>query len=286
MSVQITFLGTAQDGGIPQVGCGCKTCTEIREGKRAKSLQVALGVENTETKNKYIFEATPAFAEQYHKFIAEDNATLDGIFLTHAHIGHYTGLMYLGRETLNSKAIKVYVSKKMASFLSSNAPWSQLINLKNIELVEFESGKEISLAGGITVIPIEVPHRNEFADTHSFIIKGEKSFFFVPDIDSWEGFEDKLKDLHTSCDYLVVDATFYTKKELGDLRGRSYSEVPHPTVEETIDFIENNNLKSDNAKIILTHFNHTNLLFKDEEKIAKVKEMGMIISEDDMCIKI
>ena len=159
MGIKIKFLGTGQDGGIPQVGCKCEVCTSIKEGKRKKSLQVSLGVENTQTKNKYIFEATPSFNEQYQSFIADEEANLDGIFLTHAHMGHYTGLMYLGKEALNTKNTRVYVSKKMASFLRNNAPWSQLVNIQNIELVEFEDGKEIILDGGITVVPVEVVHR-------------------------------------------------------------------------------------------------------------------------------
>ncbi|WP_462428142.1 MBL fold metallo-hydrolase, partial [Fusobacterium varium] len=251
MSVIVKFLGTAQDGGIPQIGCKCEMCTDIRIGKRKEVLQAAIGIENTETGNRYMIEATPAFSKQYQSFIADKNGNLDGIFLTHAHMGHYTGLMYLGKEALNSKETKVYVSKKMAEFLKNNAPWSQLVKLKNIELIEFESGKELSLDNDIKIIPVEVPHRNEFADTHGFIIKGNKSFFFVPDI-------------FKQCDYLAVDATFYTKEEIGNIRGRNFKEIPHPTVEETINFIEKNKWNLKDKKIILTHFNHTNLLFTNK----------------------
>ena len=62
---------------------------------------------------------------------------IDGIFLTHAHIGHYTGLMYLGREGLGGNKIKVYALKRMASFLRKNGPWDQLIKLNRmIRLIE------------------------------------------------------------------------------------------------------------------------------------------------------
>lgn len=282
MSVVVKFLGTAQDGGIPQIGCKCEMCTDIREGKRKEVLQAAIGIENTKTGNRYMIEATPSFSKQYQSFIAKENRKLDGIFLTHAHMGHYTGLMFLGKEALNSQEVKVYVSKKMAEFLRNNAPWSQLVKLKNIELVEFESGKELILDNDVVIIPVEVPHRNEFADTHGFIVKGEKSFFFVPDIDSWEGFEDQLNDIFKQCDYLAVDATFYTKEEIGLIRGRNFKEIPHPTVEETMKFIKENNWNLKNKKVILTHFNHTNLLFINKELKEKVEKSGIIISEDGM----
>ena len=282
MSVIVKFLGTAQDGGIPQMECNCEICTDIRAGKRKEILQAAIGIENAKTGNRYMIEATPAFSKQYQSFIADKNGKLDGIFLTHAHMGHYTGLMYLGREALNSKGIKVYVSSKMAEFLRTNAPWSQLVKLKNIDLIEFESGKELVLDNDIRVIPVEVPHRNEFADTHGFIVKGKKSFFFVPDIDSWEGFENQLNDIFKQCDYLAVDATFYTKEEIGSIRGRNFKEIPHPTVEETIDFIKSNNWNLKDKKVILTHFNHTNLFFTNKKLKEQVEKAGIIISEDGM----
>lgn len=53
MSVIVKFLGTAQDGGIPQVGCKCEMCTDIRTGKRKEILQAAVGIENTETGTYY-----------------------------------------------------------------------------------------------------------------------------------------------------------------------------------------------------------------------------------------
>jgi len=282
MSVIVKFLGTAQDGGVPQIGCKCEMCTDIRKEKRKEILQAAIGIENTETGNRYMIEATPAFPKQYQSFIADKNGKLNGIFLTHAHMGHYTGLMYLGKEALNSKEIKVYVSRKMAEFLKNNAPWSQLVKLKNIELIEFESGKELVLDNDIKIIPVEVPHRNEFADTHGFIVKGKKSFFFVPDIDSWEGFENQLNDIFKQCDYLAVDATFYTKEEIGNIRGRNFKEIPHPTVEETVSFIEKNKWNLKDKKVILTHFNHTNLLFTDKVLKDEVEKIGIIVSEDEM----
>ena len=77
-----------------------------------------------------MIDATPDFAEQLHFLTSNNIRELKGIFLTHAHIGHYTGLMHLGREVMGAKSTVVNVMPKMESFLRNNGPWSQLVDLK------------------------------------------------------------------------------------------------------------------------------------------------------------
>lgn len=285
MSITLKFLGIAQDAGIPQIGCNCKICREIIEGERKPEYPVSLGLINKATRKKFMIEATPAFPIQYGRLLdIEKKEKLEGIILTHAHMGHYTGLLSLGREALNSKKMKVYTSKKMGDFLRENAPWNQLVKLENIEIVEFENEKSFILDEGLKITPIEVKHRNEYADTYGFVIEGEKKIFFVPDIDTWEGFELKLEEFLKEFDYLIVDATFYTKDEIGLVRGRELKEIPHPTIEETMKFVLDKNLSPN--KIIFTHFNHTNMVFSDDKVREKVEESGFIISTDGMEIEI
>ena len=89
------------------------------------------GFDRSSTTRTYLFEATPHMPEQM-KFLKElahsDAEVPDGIFLTHAHIGHYTGLMYLGKEAMNAKEVPVYVMPRMKTFLEENGPWSQLVS--------------------------------------------------------------------------------------------------------------------------------------------------------------
>ena len=47
----------------------------------------------------------------------------DGIFITHAHIGHYTGLM-MKEENCFSEKIPVYTMSRMKGFLMQNGPWN------------------------------------------------------------------------------------------------------------------------------------------------------------------
>ena len=52
-----------------------------------------------------------------------------GIFLTHAHIGHYSGLIHLGKEALGAKGISVYAMPKMSFFLKRK--WTMESTCKN-----------------------------------------------------------------------------------------------------------------------------------------------------------
>lgn len=285
MDIILKFLGVAQDAGIPQIGCSCKVCSEIISGSRKPEYPVALGIINKKTGKKFMVEATPAFPIQYGKLLdIKKKEQLEGILLTHAHMGHYTGLLSLGREALNTKRMKVYASKKMGDFLRNNAPWNQLVKLENIEIVEFEDGKSFVLDEGLKVTPVEVAHRNEYADTFGFIIEGEKKVFFVPDIDRWEGFEERLEKLINQCSYVIVDATFYTKEEIGTVRGRDLSEIPHPTVEETMKFVIDRGLSPE--KVIFTHFNHTNMLLSYKNIKENIEKAGFVISQEGMEIEL
>ncbi|KDE61976.1 MBL fold metallo-hydrolase [Fusobacterium necrophorum] len=285
MNIVVEFLGIAQDAGIPQIGCTCKICSEINAGKRKAESPVALGITNKKTGRKFIIEATPDFSKQYNRFLnIEEKEQLSGIILTHAHIGHYTGLMFLGREALNTKKLKVFSSDKMEDFLKENAPWNQLIKLENIDIVNLIANKKIEIDEGLFITAIEVKHRNEYADTYGFLIEGDEKIFFLPDIDSWNGFENELETLIKECKKVILDATFFIKEEIGNIRGRNINEIPHPTVLETISFVEARKLEPN--KIIFTHFNHTNLLLHDDKKRKEVLKRGFLISEEGMKIEI
>ncbi|MGL4254149.1 MAG: MBL fold metallo-hydrolase [Fusobacteriaceae bacterium] len=288
MKLKVKFLGTAQDAGIPQVGCRCKMCSSIKKGERERRLPVSLGVYHEETGKKYMFEATPAFTDQYERLQEFDceNERLDGIFLTHAHIGHYTGLFYLGKEALNTKKVKVYVSEKMKRFLEKNAPWDQLIKRGNIVCEVFQDRVPLEIASNFHVIPIEFPHRNEYADTFGFLIKGTKKLLFLPDLDSWKGIEDKVNGILEECEYAVIDATFYSKNEIGKERGRDYSEIPHPSIEETVKAMEEGVLERKNCRIIFSHFNHTNSVLSENKLREDLEHKNYIISQENQILEL
>jgi pyrroloquinoline quinone biosynthesis protein B len=189
---------------------------------------------------------------------------LDGIFLTHAHMGHYTGLMYLGKESISTKKTPVYCSKEMSDYLSRNEPWKFLITNGNIELHPFAPDQKLDF-DGFSVTPLPVPHRKEFTDTYGFLLEGKKNtFLYIPDIDSWDPIRDPISKWLQKSDYALLDGTFYSGKELP---GRNMSLVPHPTIENSMQFFSS--LPSFDCQIFFTHLNHTNPLLDSETQEFK-----------------
>jgi pyrroloquinoline quinone biosynthesis protein B len=186
----VLVLGITQDGGYPHIGCHKSCCSRAINNDSLKQNVVALALADPLQKKWWLFEATPDITNQLQLFQKLTNKQYsylpDGIFLTHAHIGHYTGLMYLGHEALNPKNVSVYAMPKMSTFLKSNGPWSQLISLNNIQVKPIVGDQEERLSGNISVTPFTVPHRDEFSETVGYKINtGIKRYLFIPDIDKW-----------------------------------------------------------------------------------------------------
>ena len=277
----IKILGTAQDGGYPQPNCDCKNCTNAINNNELVRYPASIGILDTKNKNSYLIDPTFRLLEQLNMLnkTARDNNFpkdhLKGIFITHAHMGHYPGLLFFGKEVIDSNNLAVYTSKTLEKFLNENQPWKLLIDNKNIDIKSFEFEKEINLSGNLKIIPIEIPHRQELSDTAGFIIEGkQKSGFYLPDIDSWKTFYDKFNEISIKADLLFIDGTFYSNEELMEIRGRNIKDVPHPPIKETINLLKNGVLKQNNSKIYFTHFNHTNKIldndFKDDLKIEGI----------------
>lgn len=277
-SQYITVLGIAQDGGYPQAGCSAEHCLRHWRGKEKKRQVVSLGLTDQASGQNWLFEATPDFTTQLQQLQqASGSSNLSGIFLTHAHMGHYAGLLQLGLEAMGAKGMPVYVMPKMKEFLETNAPWSQLVSLGNIKLILMEADIPIQLASNLRVTPLKVPHRDEFSETVGFRIETtEKSLLFIPDIDKWPLWEKDIRAEVARVDVALLDATFYQE---GELPNRNMSEIPHPFVAETISLFS---LLSDSVKrkIKFIHFNHTNPLIFDGPERKTVKNLGYAVATE------
>jgi pyrroloquinoline quinone biosynthesis protein B len=277
-SQYITVLGIAQDGGYPQAGCNGEHCLRHWRGEEKKRQVVSLGLTDQASGQNWLFEATPDFTSQLQQLQqASGLAKLSGIFLTHAHMGHYAGLLQLGREAMGAQGIPVYVMPKMKEFLEANAPWSQLVTLGNIKLVLIEADTPIQLASNLRVTPLIVPHRDEFSETVGYRIEtAEKSLLFIPDIDKWPLWDRDIRAEVARVDLALLDATFYQE---GELPNRNMSEIPHPFVAETISLFSPLP-ESEKRKVKFIHFNHTNpLIFEGPERI-QVKNLGFGVATE------
>lgn len=248
----VIILGLAQDGGVPQIGCRCENCLTIDDGR---GWAVSVVMVDWPSKQYWFIDATPNFSSQYNYMCAQyPDLKLAGIFLTHAHIGHYTGLMFLGREAMNAQQLPVYGSPKMHQFLSTNAPWSMLLELNNIHFQEIADQQSITLTPQLAISAQTVHHRSEFSDTFSFFIKGDNhQLFYCPDIDDWEHTPPPLNARLKEGDHALLDATFFSGDELP---GRDISKIPHPLVHQTIDFTKDGEFTT-----WMIHLNHSNPLW-------------------------
>lgn len=271
----LIILGTVQDAGSPHIGCQKECCKNLFEKPDPTRMVVSLGIVDLESNQRWIIEATPDLPRQLkllNEHAGVENIAPTGILLTHAHIGHYAGLMYLGREGMNAQEIAVYSLPRMKNYLEQHGPWSQLAGLKNINLVEIRPEEKIHLSAAVSVTPFLVPHRDEFSETAGYLIEGpSKKVLFIPDIDKWEKWKKSIVEQVAVVDYAFVDATFYDGAEI---QNRDISEIPHPFVIESMSLFDALPI-SERNKIHFIHFNHTNpLLVTTGAAYKKVEEQG------------
>lgn len=275
----VQVLGVAQDGGYPHFGCEKKCCKMAWKDDGKKRFPVALAIVDPKSKKWWLTEATPDIKDQIELFSQlskhQYNYLPEGILITHAHIGHYAGLINLGREVMNTKSIPVYVMPQMKRFIEKNGPWSQLVALNNIELKEMKQDSIIILSKAITISPIQVPHRDEFSETVGFkIITSAKKYLFIPDIDKWQKWERSIVDEVKKVDIAFLDATF---NNINELNNRKIEEVPHPFIEETMALFIGEALSTRN-KIHFIHFNHTNSVMWDKKLSEVIEKKGFVVS--------
>ncbi len=283
-SSTLVILGTAQDGGSPQIGCDKSCCKTLWENKLFESV-TSLGLVDNVENRFFLIDASPDITKQYQLLKSlNSNASLGGIALTHAHIGHYSGLLFFGKESLGAKNINVYSMPRMSSFLKHNGPWSQLIRDKNIKINKLKNDSIQTLSKYISIKPILVPHRDEFSETVGYLIEGEnKSALFLPDIDKWEKWDKKIEDFIRSVDYAFIDGTFYSDNEIPH---RNMDEIPHPFIVETLERFKNLKKKY-KKKVYFIHLNHTNPLLKPNNKITEeIIKKGFNVARTGMKFKL
>ncbi|HUR28841.1 MAG TPA: MBL fold metallo-hydrolase [Planctomycetota bacterium] len=281
----VVVLGTAQDGGLPQIGCTEELCVRARADVGRKRLSSSLLLADPRSGKRWLFDASPDLREQVERARLhpptrrEDGARpplFDGVFLTHAHVGHYAGLLQFGREIYAARDLPVWGTARMREFLSSNGPWSLLVESQAITLVDMPQSGEVELAPDLFVSALRVPHRDEFSDTLAYVIRGpHATIAYLPDIDKWERWSVRLEDLLARVDVALLDGTFFAD---GEIHGRPMSDIPHPFMTETLERLSDapGALRS---KVVFTHLNHTNPASTPGSKAdRRVRDAGMRVA--------
>jgi len=284
--VRLRALGTAQDGGFPHAACRCERCELARDDDAHERLVASLALIDAEDR-AFLFDATPDIRRQLERLRdvrspAErvDRSPVAGVFLTHAHLGHYTGLGFFGFEAVHTSDLPLYATPRMLDYLSTNGPWSQLFDIGNVKPMPMVESEPVLLGDEIAVTAFRVPHRDEFADTVGFLIAGPSTrVAYVPDTDGWDAWETPLPEWleRHEVDIAILDATFFSMDELP---GRDVDSIGHPLVTETIELLRDR-VASGELRVFLTHFNHSNpLLDRDPRQRREVEAAGFEILDD------
>ncbi|MFX0093001.1 MAG: MBL fold metallo-hydrolase [Candidatus Hodarchaeota archaeon] len=286
-NVLVLVLGVAQDGGVPQLGCYCSNCLRARKNPQFSRLISSLAILDLKERKCFLLDATPDIRMQLDLAFSRLNREKrgsrnlpDAVLLTHAHIGHYTGLMFFGDEAMSTHKLPVYCSSQMKLFLNNNGPWNQLIHLENISLRLLTFEKEFFLTPQISLKAFPVPHRDEYSDTLGFIISGKKkTLLYIPDIQSWDAWNCSIIREAEKVDIALLDGTFYNSHELPN---RDLSRIGHPFITTSLDILANV-VKERQTEIFFTHLNHTNLTLDPGGEAQKVvKDRGFKIASDRM----
>ncbi len=264
----VLTLGIAQDGGHPQPGCARPCCADVS----VRHLPACLAIVDPEADLRWLVDATPALPEQLQRLAVSAPGPLSGILLTHAHVGHYLGLAFLGRESMGVRGLPLGVQPRMASFLAVNGPWNQLVALGNVRLWTSAS---FDLGPRIRVEAVSVPHRDEYSETVAFIIRGpSRSALWLPDLDRWEDWDRRLEAVLAEVDVAWIDGTFWADGELE----RDMREVPHPRMVDTLGRLAALPAAA-RAKVRFVHLNHTNpALRANSPEAAAVRAAGSSVA--------
>jgi pyrroloquinoline quinone biosynthesis protein B len=278
----LMVLGNAQDGGAPQAGYPDEPGWKDPAFRRHAT---SLALVDPDSGGRWLFDAGPDVPAQLDMLDQaappRSRPDLAGIFLTHAHVGHYTGLMYLGKEVIGAQDVPVWAMPRMRAFLTDNGPWQQLVRLHNIDLKPLSAGTAVVLNQRLKVTPILVPHRQEYSEVVGFRIEGPtRSVLFIPDIDSWTQWDQqgtRIEDEIAKVDVAYLDGTFFAN---GEIPGRDMSGFPHPFISASLARFAALSEK-ERAKIRFIHLNHTNAaLWPGTEARRKVEAAGCRVAEE------
>lgn len=284
--IRLIVLGSAQDAGVPQLGCNCERCGRARRDPRFVRNVASLGIVDSVAARLFLIDATPDIRSQLD-FLSLNSGQprsagrnmIDGVILTHAHIGHYTGLIQFEKEVMATNQLPTYCSESMADFLRGNGPWSKLVLDGHIGLVPFpridSTYQTISLTEHVSIRPFLVPHRQEWSDTLGIEIIGpHRRLLYIPDVDSWSDWVCDIRSAVSQCDLALLDGTFLSGDELP---GGDMNSVPHPLITDSMELLKGL------SGVHFTHFNHTNpALDPDSQECKEIQTRGFHVAQDKM----
>lgn len=281
----VRVVGTVQDGGFPHAACEHAACRAARDADERRYV-AGLAIVLPASGRVFLIDATPDLRAQLD-LLADvrrppadrvDRAPVDGVFLTHAHVGHYLGLAFFGFEAIHTRGLPVWATPRMAGYLRSNGPWSQLVDLENVELRELTLGEPVELGEGVSVTAVRSPHRDEYSDTVGFVVAGpDASVFYLPDTDSWDAWDRPLAEVAGEVDVALLDGSFFS---LDELPGRDVASIGHPLIRDSMSRLADL-VASGATQVVFIHLNHSNpVLLDGSAEREEVEAAGFAVARE------
>ena len=160
--MELTFLGTGTSTGVPQLRCGCPTCTST--DKRDHRLRASALLEVAG--KRILIDCGPDFHQQMLRHGERSRQDrLDALLVTHQHYDHVGGIddlrPYCHQEEMKESGFPVYCQADVARDLRERLPYSFKADpypgAPRFDLREIEAGKSFQVAG-LEVLPVRVNH--------------------------------------------------------------------------------------------------------------------------------
>ncbi len=202
---------------------------------------------------------------------------VDGVCITHAHMGHYAGLLQFGKEAAAETGLPLLCTERFLAYIEANDPWAELVRNGHLDPIRIDA-MAATIDGTLTISAIPVPHRDEYSDTVSFSVSvaGQPWLLYLPDIDDWQSWDAAELEIARH-EVALLDATFSSTDELP---GRDISAIRHPLVPDTIERFAH---LTHDTQTILTHINHSNPLGDPDSAITReATAAGFIVAYDGL----
>ena len=280
MAVTLTVLGIAQDGGVPHAGCECSHCMDAHHDPLLRRHPVACGVLGSDG-SMHLIEASRALPDQmrlWAKSLDRDGVVKpDSVSLTHVHIGHVDGLGQFGKEVMGASELSLFASSSVIAEMEKREMMGPFAASEVTSMQGFEPSEDC----GFELLFVPIPHRDEFADTHAILVRGpDKSVLFLPDHDKWDATLAEhdaatIRDWFYSLkvDIALIDGSFWNS---GELFERDMSQIPHPTVSESL--MRLGERGEGDPEIYFIHLNHSNPLLEQGSEYSELIGKGWGVS--------
>ncbi len=244
----IKFLGTASNGGVPQIDCRCINCERARSDEKFRRLRSCLAVSEN-NKDWSIIDCGPDFDRQLEnlKIITQD---IKSIALTHLHPDHSVGLTEFGFGKIHQ--VKLNVSDNLKREILDNPMFKHLIDVGFAKFVKSNIFKFVSIK--------HWPNHS----CSAIVFGKKKKILFASDCAEIDN--NLLKEM-VKVDLIIFDGTFLNE-----------SKFNHLAIKESCQI-----LKNLNKLVIFTHINHSENV---QEIIDFIKQFKFKIAHDGMEVKI